>query len=758
MNDIVDEDIVAGACESLANKELVRAILEDGMVVLELETEFEQIEIIVLDVETVKIPVPKQGLKGVSSKVKMKPKKKNLSTNKRGPNKKTLLAMAALTCRKVTSWTGMMVDTATKARQEAAKLKSSQWSAKNICGGLVKELVDTVAARSVTGNIMELVVNRTWWEIKCRTAWDWLEGDKALQNTMISRIQREEEESRLLLEEQKRLKRLANKEEKEQIWSQKRKEKRLTGAACLEESGMEQMTELLRCMTLMQEMEYAGGLWMTWSNRPTTHEVGQHLLEDMNTNTEKDDRIQEDVVMTDQGGEVVEMEVVEHAHLDFLTLELGLDEVHMECGEKFLGNEELIAHEEMDRLLSSLQDVEQSAEQAGVNEDRVGVSEDRDGDGIDKEAYFGAGSWWMDRWIPAKTGNVSLGPAGIVGNYNDISCSGHLKRKSRTRSGCWWPGAGSTASTRRPWQTTSGARSRLSKMKLRFEIINNQARIGQEIQILNDKSQCLFMPRAKESLVLGAGGARSSSRQEEDLVEVNSINNILGDINYTPMLEPGSSREAVKDTPGKDIGLHFMNIILPGPKDAEGAGQVHEGDQGRGHGGQEVCDGLPEKEVQGQDTQSGPGGEVHEGVPGGSRDGHEVGEEVPWDGVGGPGEQPDCGGGGADLRDGVQEEGGSQHLWLGQAVARVASSIKLKLSSPKDSESPGWVKSRRRRVPDGLVQKRLKYFAALSNCSSENLVPSGGASRKSEIGRGIKRGMGDQMEGPSGLTKKVRKD
>ena len=170
----------------------------------------------------------------------------------------------------------------------------------------------------------------------------------------------------------------------------------MTGAACLEESGMEQMTELLRCMTLMQEMEYAGGLWMTWSNRPTTHKVGQHLVEDMNTNTEKDDRIQEDVVMTDQGGEVVEMEVVEHAHLDFMTLELGLDEVHyMECGEKFLGNEELIAHEEMDRLLSSLQDVEQSDEQAGVNLVRVGVSEDRDGDGIDKEAYFGAGSWWM---------------------------------------------------------------------------------------------------------------------------------------------------------------------------------------------------------------------------------------------------------------------------------------------------------------------------------------------------------------------------
>ena len=68
-----------------------------------------------------------------------------------------------------------MVDPVAKARKEAAKRKSEQWSAKNICGGFVKALVDAVVMKSVTGNILELVVNRAWWEIKCWQVWEWLE-------------------------------------------------------------------------------------------------------------------------------------------------------------------------------------------------------------------------------------------------------------------------------------------------------------------------------------------------------------------------------------------------------------------------------------------------------------------------------------------------------------------------------------------------------------------------------------------------------
>ena len=217
----------------------------------------------------------------------------------------------------------------------------------------------------------------------------------------------------------------------------------------------------------------------------------------------------------------------------------------------------------------------------------------------------------MDRWIPAKTGNVSLGPAGIVGNYNDISCSGHLKRKSRTRSGCWWPGAGSTASLRRPWQSTVGARSRLNTWKMKFELIDNQARIGRGKETLNDKFQCLFIPRAKKSIITGAGPLRG---QNEDPAKVDKINTNVGKatINYTTMLEPGSSREAVKDTPGKDNNFQFINTLFQGLVVAGGAGQACEDIQVETHGECGVLDGEVDGQT-GHATQSRPGGEVCDG-------------------------------------------------------------------------------------------------------------------------------------------------
>jgi hypothetical protein len=72
----------------------------------------------------------------------MKPRKiKMMSTIKRGPSKKTLLAVAALGCKKLTSWAkAVVLDPVTKARQEIAQKKSDQWVAKKICKSLVQEL------------------------------------------------------------------------------------------------------------------------------------------------------------------------------------------------------------------------------------------------------------------------------------------------------------------------------------------------------------------------------------------------------------------------------------------------------------------------------------------------------------------------------------------------------------------------------------------------------------------------------------------
>ena len=401
VREIMDEEIVAGALEQIDTKKLVSDMLDDGKVLLELSTEFEddnKLKEVV--VEKLAIKKPSQKLKQVGSGSGLR--KINTKTiQRRGPNKKTLLAKAALSCRKVTSWTGLIVDPVAKARKEAAKRKSEQWSAKNICGGLVKELVDAVVMKSVTGNIMELVVNRAWWEIKCLRVWEWLEEDKALQKTVTKMIHRQEEEEKQRLVEEKKRGRLERKREKEMKWIVQRKERKLKEVVKEEESGLQEMTELLKCMTLMQELECASGMWMTWSSnrlslsgvasrqsneslsrqetvysgqdenllvkalgekdeRQDIHIDGQHLSEDMEISRDVDE------TLSDLAGEVVEMEVIEHARLDFLYLELGLEEVPMDVdgGGKFVDNEEVAAHEELDNLLSG---------QTEVKDDRYGV-------------------------------------------------------------------------------------------------------------------------------------------------------------------------------------------------------------------------------------------------------------------------------------------------------------------------------------------------------------------------------------------------
>jgi hypothetical protein len=109
---------------------------------------------------------------------------------------------------------------------------------------------------------------------------------------------------------------------------------------------VEGIIDRLKCMTLMQEMECASEGWMTW----------QCEMEEMDCG---------DGVVLDSTGCVgdnntVEMEVVEHAFLDFLTLELGLDEVTVEYGTTmFVKDEEKTAHNELDKLIGRLQVVDQ---------------------------------------------------------------------------------------------------------------------------------------------------------------------------------------------------------------------------------------------------------------------------------------------------------------------------------------------------------------------------------------------------------------
>jgi hypothetical protein len=61
-----------------------------------------------------------------------------------------------------------------------------------------------------------------------------------------------------------------------------------------------------------------------------------------------------------------------------------------------------------------------------------------------------------------------------------------------------------------------------------------------------------------------------------------------------------------------------------------------------------------------------------------------------------------------------QQRGGArgEQVQHGQVwdVEVVQHSFSLKLNAPKNSDSPGWTKSRRRKNPDGLVQRRIFLF------------------------------------------------
>ena len=96
----------------------------------------------------------------------------------------------------------------------------------------------------------------------------------------------------------------------------------------------------------------------------------------------------------------------------------------------------------------------------------------------------------------------------------------------------------------------------------------------------------------------------------------------------------------------------------------------------------------------------------------------------------------------------------------GGVVHRLAQTFTDRLRHPAEGVSPGYVKSRRRKKPDGLVQSRIILFSKKEQIVPSvglHSVPSGGLWDVKNSERGFKRGLGDQLEGPIAL-KRLRKD
>ena len=183
--------------------------------------------------------------------------------------------------------------------------------------------------------------------------------------------------------------------------------------------------------------------------------------------------------MTDQ----VESEMMEHAYLDFLDLDLGLDFSNMNYGQRFVKDEEKEAHMELDIWLED-HEVSRRQEDGGQEERMKLELRIPDGDLCNSGAYFGEGTWWIDRWVLKMDKGVATDSAKTEGSGKKLAmgicawskksfadgestpvCSG-TKRKRSGRDRRWGLSMGSCPSTSRsPWRSTATARSRLARLR-----------------------------------------------------------------------------------------------------------------------------------------------------------------------------------------------------------------------------------------------------------------------------------------------------
>ena len=509
------------------------------------------------------------------------PMKKKVVTKKvkksRLSKKKQIAAVAARN-QKMTSWLkdtrpeviDMIwedvpdpVDPIVIVRREEAKRKKEHWLAKNMATELVLELCRKVEAESVSRMMMKAVVDRAWSRIKCNGAWSWLEGDLGLQKTIGKMIKKVELDTMKKIEDEKRVARLKRKEELELRWAAKRKSTP-EDMDTQDDFAMDKLEEMMRCWSMMVELEDASSSWRTWnssrlplsgvthrqSNWPLcgqkTGYIGQDEYLCVKSQGEEDDLpvVQdvwhgeadghEDEVVVgmdwhcssladcvgqyrveDQCMDIVEHEVVEHAYLDIMKMELGLDKDCSKVTWSLGYKEEKDAHEELDDWLEDLAGSRSQEEGChGVTKEEL----------CSRKAYYEEGTWFLNRWVEKTSTkcpptnnmirgkNVAVGICGVsilsvrivqatrkttnkrlpsenikLNNVlNNILCSGSGKRKVSGRSGRWCPTSGGrSGTTRSPWRSTTSARHRLQNLrKNRRQIVFNGELGNQDKNIL----------------------------------------------------------------------------------------------------------------------------------------------------------------------------------------------------------------------------------------------------------------------------------
>ena len=290
-------------------------------------------------------------------------KKTPVKATKKALTKKEKLAEVAKGCRKMTGWLEpkrtvqkLEVDMLWEdspaplnpdmiVRLELVKRKKRTWETRSMVGDLIKELVDDIEPSVEVNKIIFLVLDRAWKSIKELEAWKWLGGDLDLQKSMVRRIRMEEEEILRQRAEDRLLMRIQKKVELELLWKERRaKEKEFLGPDVKDanEVNVDILEECMKGWTLAVELEDADGCWMEWeSNRlPQSGVAAEHLavtsfmevdgnhipgrswLEDRSWRCRGLEEWDDDYGLAEHDDTI--KEVLEHAFLEFMEIDLGL--------------------------------------------------------------------------------------------------------------------------------------------------------------------------------------------------------------------------------------------------------------------------------------------------------------------------------------------------------------------------------------------------------------------------------------------------
>ena len=131
----------------------------------------------------------------------------------------------------------------------------------------------------------------------------------------------------------------------EQLWKHKRQVEKMDTE---DEYMVDQLEELMRSLKLVQELEDTCGAWRTWR-------ISSLSVEGSRENPQSGLPA---VDVLDHDHPEVEDEAVEHAHLDFVAMDLDLLVNNLDAGVQFLEWEEELAHWELDQIAMRLCDPE----------------------------------------------------------------------------------------------------------------------------------------------------------------------------------------------------------------------------------------------------------------------------------------------------------------------------------------------------------------------------------------------------------------